>query len=254
MPDQRTSPWLPFGVHADAPIRLLCLPHAGAGASAFRSWRRGLPPAIGLCPVQPPGRERRQAERPFSQVRPLVRELASQVVSSVATPYAIFGHSTGALAAFELAREIRRLGAPGPVHLFVAGRRAPHLPICRSDLARLSLPELAALLRELGGTPPDLLADTDLLAMMQPMLAADFEVNENYEFAAEDPLSVPITAFAGTTDTGADVTMMTAWREQTTAEFAIHALAGGHFAIFDHAETVHAAIATALGLTADMSQ
>ena len=174
------------------------------------------------------------------------------MVSSVATPYAIFGHSTGALASFELAREIRRLGAPGPVHLFVAGRRAPHLPIRRSDLARLSLPELAALLRKLGGTPPDLLADTDLLAMMQPLLAADFDVNENYVFAAEDPLSIPITAFAGTKDTGADVTMMTAWCEQTTAEFAIHALAGGHFAIFDRAETVHAAIVTTLGLNVGM--
>jgi medium-chain acyl-[acyl-carrier-protein] hydrolase len=254
VPDQRTSPWLPFGVHSDAPVRLLCLPHAGAGASAFRSWGRGLPPTIGLCPVQPPGRERRKAEMPFSQVVPLVRELASQVVSSVAIPYAIFGHSTGALASFELAREIRRLGAPGPVHLFIAGRRAPQLPIRRSDLARLSLPELAALLRKLGGTPPDLLADTDVLAMIQPLLAADFEVNENYEFAAQDPLSVPITAFAGTTDSGADVTMMTAWREQTTAEFAIHALAGSHFAIFEHADTVHAAIATALGLNVGMSR
>lgn len=254
MSDQRTSPWLPFGVHSGAPVRLLCLPHAGAGASVFRSWGRGLPPAIGVCPVQPPGRERRRAERPFSQVRPLARELAGQVVSSVATPYAIFGHSTGALASFELAREIRRLGAPAPVHLFVAGRRAPQLPIRRTDLARISPADVAALLRELGGTPPDLLADAELLAAMQPLLAADFEVNENYEFAPEDPLSVPITAFAGTRDTGADVTMMSAWREQTTAEFAIHALAGGHFAIIDHAETVHAAIAAALSLNADMSR
>ncbi len=140
------------------------------------------------------------------------------------------------------------------MHLFVAGRRAPQLPIRRSDLARLSPAELAALLRKLGGTPPDLLADTDLLVAMQPLLVADFEVNENYEFAAQDPLSVPITAFAGTRDTGADVTMMTAWREQTTAEFAICALAGGHFAIIDHAEAVHAAIAAALGLNLDLSR
>ena len=250
MPDQRTSLWLPFGAHPDATVRLLCLPHAGAGASAFLSWGRGLPPEIGLCPVQPPGRDRRMSEEPFTCVQPLVRELAGEVVARVASPYAIFGHSTGALAAFELVREIRRLGAPGPVHLFVAGRRAPQLPIRRSELGRLSLQELADLLRKLGGTPPDLLADRDMLAMMQPLLAADFDVNEDYQFVAQDPLDIPITAFAGTSDAGADVAMMTAWREQTTTEFAIHPLDGGHFAIFDHASTVHSAITTTLGQNA----
>lgn len=247
MPDQRTSRWLPFGAQPHASVRLLCLPHAGAGAAAFRNWGRGLPDAIGLCPVQPPGRERRMSEEPFSTVQPLVRELAAETVRCVALPYAIFGHSTGALAAFEFCREIRRLGAPSPVHLFVAGRRAPQLPIRPSELGRLSLPELADLLRQLGGTPPDLLADAAMLAMMQPLLAADFEVNENYHFTPQDPLAVPITAFAGTKDKGADVAMMTAWREQTSAEFAIRALDGGHFAIFDHAAAVHATIADALG-------
>lgn len=244
--DRRTSLWLPFGSCPDAAVRLLCLPHAGAGASVFRGWGRGLPPAIGPCPVQPPGRERRMSEEPFTAVQPLVRQLAAEVVASVASPYAVFGHSTGALSAFELIREVRRLGAPGPVHLFVAGRRAPQLPIRRSELARLSLPELADLLRRLGGTPPELLADMDLLALMQPLLAADFSVNEDYEYAAQDPLSIPVTAFAGASDAGADVAMMTAWHEQTTAEFAIHPLDGGHFAIFDHVSKVHAEIAAAL--------
>jgi len=99
------SPWFPFGTRPDAPIRLLTLPHAGAGASVFRAWGQGMPEPVAVCPVQPPGRERRYGEPPFTQVAPLVRELAGEISASVRTPYAILGHSTGALCAYEVVRE-----------------------------------------------------------------------------------------------------------------------------------------------------
>jgi medium-chain acyl-[acyl-carrier-protein] hydrolase len=242
------SPWFPFGTQPDAPVRLLTLPHAGAGASVFRTWGRGLPEPIGVIPVQPPGRERRYGDPPFTRVGPLVRELATMITDEVAPPYAILGHSTGALCAFEVTRELSRRGNPQPVHLFVCGRPAPQFPRERSDLARLSVPELAGFLRELEGTPEAILNDLGLLARMQPTLAADFDVNECYTFTAGDdtPLDVPITAFAGRTDPVAVTEPMAAWAQHTSASFRIHVLEGGHFAIFEHAPAVHAAIAERL--------
>nr|WSX50173.1 thioesterase domain-containing protein [Streptomyces sp. NBC_00974] len=119
------TPWLPFGAGEGAELRLLCLPHSSAGAFAYRAWGAGLPDWIGLAPVQPPGRETRRAEPPLDEVGPLAAALAEAVAASVEGPYAVFGHSTGAICAFELCRALRRIGAPLPVHLFVAGRRAP---------------------------------------------------------------------------------------------------------------------------------
>lgn len=238
--------WFPFGTQPDAPVRLLTLPHAGAGAAVFRAWGRGMPEPVSVCPVQPPGREGRYAEPPFDRVGPLVRELAGEITASVRPPYAILGHSTGALCAFEVVRELLSTGGPLPVHLFVCGRPAPQHPLSPSELTGLSTPELESFLRRLEGTPEAILSDHGLLKRMQPILAADFAVNECYTFEPGMPLDIPITAFAGRTDPCADEELMAAWKDHSAAGFAMHVLDGGHFAIFDHATRVHAEIAATL--------
>jgi surfactin synthase thioesterase subunit len=133
-----------------------------------------------------------------------------------------------------------------PVHLFVSGRRAPQIPLKRDDLAALSLPELAVFLKQMGGTPDEVLADHDLLAALQPILAADFAVNQDYDYVPEAPLNIPVTAFAGTDDAGADGGLMAPWREQANGDFALCELAGGHFAVFSRRAEVHARIAADL--------
>ena len=232
------SPWLPFGVAQDTEIRLLLLPHAGAGATVFRAWSSGLPSFIGACPVQPPGREKRRREPSLRSADAIVALLAPEVMSAVKPPYALFGHSTGALCAFELARQIRRLGGPTPAHLFVSGRRAPQLPMARTPIGGLSPEELSAVLGRLGGTPEQVLAEPAMLAMIQPLLAADFAVNEDYSYHPESPLDLPNTAFAGSADGTATPEQMTGWAEQTSGEFNAVTLSGGHFSIFDQSRTV----------------
>jgi surfactin synthase thioesterase subunit len=240
------SPWFPFGTGGDAPVRLLCLPHAGAGASVYRAWSRGLPAWITTCPLQPPGREKRRSEMPITSARELARQLAPEIIRTVRLPYAIFGHSTGALCAFEVSREIRRLDGPLPVHLFVAGRRAPRIPMTRSELAGLGAGELAELLRKLGGTSEHVLASPQLMGLLQPLLAADFQVNEVYAYSAEPRLPVPITAFASTRDHFAATDDVAGWQDETGAGYTQLVLEGSHFAIFDHAPAVHEQIAADL--------
>jgi surfactin synthase thioesterase subunit len=239
--------WLPFGAPVGEQPKVLCFPHAGAGASVYRNWAEGLGQrGVAGCPVQLPGRERRLAEPPFTSVGTLARALAREIVADVTGPFALLGHSTGALSAFETARELRRIGGPQPLHLFVSGRGAPQIPLERHDLADLSLPELADALRRLGGTPEAVLSEPGLLAALQPVLAADFWVNEVYDHRPEPPLDIPITAFTGDLDAGAGLPVMTAWEIHTSVSFQLHKLPGGHFALFEHADQVHAHIAEAL--------
>ncbi|MFC7386531.1 thioesterase II family protein [Sphaerisporangium rhizosphaerae] len=238
--------WLPGPVAAGARLRLLCLPHAGAGASAYRRWGAGLPAWIGAVPVQPPGRETRLGERPYRDCRALVRDLAGEVAPTLSRPYAVFGHSLGALLAYELVRELIERGCPPPARLFVSGRKAPQLAETLPRLAGASLDELAGLLSLLGGTPPELLGDRKVLALMAPVLRADFAVNESHHYAPHAPLEVPITAFAATADARASVADVAAWGARTGAEFRLHTLHGGHFAVLEQATRVHALIAEEL--------
>lgn len=240
------TPWLPFGAGEGSDLRLLCLPHSGAGASAYRAWGTGLPDWIGLAPVQPPGRETRRAETPLDEVGPLAAALAEDVAAAVDGPYAVFGHSTGAICAFELCRALRRAGAPMPVHLFVAGRRAPQIEERSTGLRDMTLDELADVLRHHGGTPDWVLSSREMLAMIHPLLIADFAVSEEYRYTAEAPLDIPVTAFAATEDPRAAVSQLAAWEAQTTREFTLHELAGDHFAVMERAPEVHALIAKAL--------
>src|SRR5215212_799742 len=111
-----------------AAVRVFCLPYAGVGASAFRGWAEAFGPDVELLYVQTPGREGRLREAACATVAELARALASEMTVLLDRPYVFFGHSFGAVVAFETAQELRRRGAPEPAHLFVSASRAPHLP------------------------------------------------------------------------------------------------------------------------------
>src|SRR5690348_12875642 len=116
---------------------LVCLPYAGGSTAAFRSWETALADAIELWRVQLPGRGARIAEPPYTRLRPLVRALAQVLQSATDRPYALFGHSMGALLAYEVALALRADGRPPPRRLIVSGHRAPHLPPPRTPIHQL---------------------------------------------------------------------------------------------------------------------
>lgn len=242
--DEQRSCWLPMRSQSRAAdpgaLPVFCLPHAGGSASAYRPWLGQLPGAA-VLPVQPPGRETRLRDTTFTAMDPLVAELAPIVVDEAAGgPYAVYGHSLGALVAFELVRRIRALGAPEPVHLFLSGCAAPDR--CANDGPRvlgMSEPEVAEMLRKLGGTPAWLLDDPDMRSMIMPAVRADFSVKETYVHRDEPPLSTPITVLASTADPRAEHSLQGGWRTQTTGGFELHTLAGGHFAVFEQAALTH---------------
>lgn len=246
--------WLPFRGQTGAPpgsLALYCLPHAGGGASAYRVWQGRLP-GVAVLPVQPAGRENRLREAPHMEMAPLVRDLADVILADAPSHapdgrYAVYGHSLGALVAFELLREIRRRGGQEPVHLFVSGCVAPHRPFDDGPSVRgMSRPELVGLLRKLGGTPDWLLSDPSVLDMILPAMQADFSVKETYEYYAEQPLNVPITALPSTDDPRAGRDLVAAWRDQTLGRFDLHTFVGGHFAVFEQVKLTHKYITEAL--------
>jgi medium-chain acyl-[acyl-carrier-protein] hydrolase len=212
-----------------ARLRLFCFPYAGGGASVFRSWPDGLPGAVEVCAVQLPGREGRLAETPFSDAGPLTAALHRALRPHLDRPFAFFGHSNGAMMAFELARALRRSGGPMPVHLFASGRAAPHVPFAEPPIHALPEPEFLHEVRRLSGTPDELFEHPELVELLLPLLRADFALAETYGCTDEPPLDVPISAFGGVYDAEVPFESVAAWRDQTTGAFRQRMFPGGHF-------------------------
>ena len=230
----------------DAALRLFCLPYAGGSASVFRTWAAAFAPSIAVCPVQWPGRGTRWREPPVDDLAALVAATASGLDGYVDIPFAVFGHSLGALVGFELTRYWRQRGAALPVALFVSGCNAAHCPSTSPPIATLPDTELFERLRALGGITPEVLDQPELIAFYLPVVRADLAAAETYGYRAEPPLSCPITAFAGTRDPEADRDSVRSWHEHTRGLFTLCELPGDHFFIHSAARDLTAIIAAQL--------
>ncbi len=190
-----------------------------------------MPNEIELASVRLPGRESRWLEPPFKQLRPLVDALADALRPFFDRPFAFFGHSMGALVAYELTRRLVRDGGPAPLHLFVSGREAPYFPNERPLRATMPEAEFRAELKRLGGTPREVLENKEMMDMLTPLLRADFSVIETHVYEAGSPLECPITALGGQDDPDVKREGVEGWRTLTKAAFQTRILPGEHFFI-----------------------
>jgi medium-chain acyl-[acyl-carrier-protein] hydrolase len=217
-----------------ARFRLICFPCAGGSAPSYTPWQADLPPDIEGFALQMPGRSDRFRDAPISDLRTLIREIATAVRPLLDRPAIFFGHSLGALLSFELVRELRRQRAPLPVRLWVAGRGAPQVPDRDSPIAHLPDAEFIEKLRSLGGIPDEILDHQELLELVLPVIRADMLLHEKYGYYDEAPLSCPIIALGGRQDREVLPEDLEAWAPQTCSQFEVHWFDGGHF--FVHAE------------------
>jgi medium-chain acyl-[acyl-carrier-protein] hydrolase len=214
-----------------ARMRLFCFPYAGGNSSLFHDWNQHLPGSVEICTAQLPGRGVRTREPAFTALRPLIETLGPAIFPLLREPFAFFGHSMGALIAFELSLYLRRQYGLTPSHLFVSGRRAPQLLKREPVLYNLPHEELISELRRLDGTPLEALDHPELMELMMPLLRADFALVDTYEYRPEPPLECGITAYGGSQDQEVSREELEAWRPQTISEFQLRILPGGHFFI-----------------------
>jgi medium-chain acyl-[acyl-carrier-protein] hydrolase len=231
--------------HRDRPdLRLFCFPSAGAGATAYRDWPDLLPESVEVVAIQLPGREDRLREPAFSALDPLVRALGQVLRPYLDLPVALFGHSGGALLAFEVARTLEARSRTA-AHLFVSGHRAPQLP-GHSRLRDLPDDAFVAEVTALDGTDPRVFTDPALLRVVLPALRADVAMWETYRYRPGLALTGPITAFGGQSDPIVPEAHVQLWHRQTTGEFRYRIFPGGHFFLHESREQVVAAIAATL--------
>jgi len=230
----------------NATMRLFCFPYAGVGASVYRAWPGHLPGGVELCAVQPPGREGRLREAPFTSICDLIEAAVGGLGPYFDRPFALFGHSMGGLLAFEVARALVARGGTPPVHLFVSGRRAPHLPSPHRPITHLDHDAFVAeMRRRYDGIPEEVLRSPELMELLVPTLRADMMALESYTHVAGPPLECPITAYGGLEDSDATEPEIAAWAPYSRGAFRYRILLGNHFFI----QTSRAAVAGDVGTT-----
>ncbi len=229
------------------PIRPFCIPYSGASAAVYARWALRVPAAIAVHPVELPGRGTR-ADEPFAtDPHRLADRLAEEMTEAhrlgePGSADAVFGHSLGALIAFELAHALIRRDARPPRLLVTSGTSAPAMRDDRAWRRPRTDAEPIADLRALGGTPEEAIASPELMEMVLPVLRADFLMCGAYAFRPRAPLPCPIRVLGGEEET----CRATPWRAggarpppgSVSASFPV-----GHFFIQGHQDAVLARVA-----------
>jgi surfactin synthase thioesterase subunit len=223
--------WLQWPMaRRDAALRLFCFHPAGVGAAVYRQWGLGLPSSVEVAAVQLPGRANRLKEPPVANIPLLVDALVSNLAPHFEGRFAFFGHSMGAVLAYELAHALRNRGLPSPSHLILSGRKAPTVPNRFPPISHLPDHDFVTEINSrYGGIAPEILQHQDVLNLLLPCLRADIAALENFVPQVRPPLDIPIAAFGGDRDHQTPVENLEPWRQETTADFGVRVFAGGHF-------------------------
>lgn len=219
-----------FQPQPSARLKLFCFPHAGGGANLFRQWATLLPPEIEVYGLQLPGREYRYKEPPYTNLPELINQISQALHPYLDKPYALFGHSLGALLSYETVRALRRASQLLPQQLFIAAHRAPQLPHRFPPLHHLPPEQFVDEVdKRYQHIPEQIKNSREAMSLFTPMLQADFTLYEQYNYQREEPLACPIFVLGGRTDALVSRTELRSWRLQTTASFQLRMFPAGHF-------------------------
>lgn len=213
-------------------LNLYFLPFAGGSKYSYHNFVKNAPAEINIIPVEIPGRGSRFREQLLTNIHEIADDVFSQICDGLDVPYGIYGHSMGSLLGYLVTKRILAKGLPAPLHLFFTGASAPSVE--KDTVMRYLLPkeEFRAELKQLGGSPDEILSDDNLMDFFEPILRADFEAVETYDYQPTEPFSLPVHIIIGTNE---KVTYEDAikWQEETLQKIKVQQLPGGHFFIFD---------------------
>jgi surfactin synthase thioesterase subunit len=234
--------WLrPFRRVTGSRVEMVFLPHAGGSATFFRKLADALPPRVDMSAVQYPGRQDRRGERPIDSIPVLATQIAQVLSPRMSRGLVLFGHSMGAVLAFEAARHLERDTGQPLTGLMASGRRAPS--IHAGESLRLGGDVgLREELRALGGTDDEFLRIPELWDMIAPTLRADYQAIESYRYVPGPPLGCPVSVLIGDRDPRVSVAEAQAWQQHTSNRFRLRVFPGGHFYLADPAPELTSAI------------
>jgi surfactin synthase thioesterase subunit len=234
-------------------VTLFCFPFAGGNAYSYRSLEQSVHHQIKVVPLEPPGRGRRTLESRLTNIHEIADDLLACIRPSLDKPFALFGHSMGALLAYLVSCRLVKENLPLPLHLFVSGKGPPHRVSREAEWHTLPLDRFKVKLAGLGGCAQALLDDEELMAYFAPIIRDDMRAIAEYQHKPAPPLEVPITVMIGASEstTSAEASE---WNDMTTSGCKVMQFEGGHFFIFDHLQEICSVMQSTLAAVNSISQ
>jgi len=228
--DYQGNKWLvSYQESDDANLTLFCFPYAGGNAAVFKSWINYLPKTVNLFAIELPGHGTRLSEKPIDNFKALIEDITKAALPLLSKPYVVFGHSMGAIFAFEFIRHLRKQEKSIPMHMFLSAQEGARF---KHNNPKYLLPnhEFIEYLRKKSGTSEKILASKELMDCLLPMLRLDHKFSETYhlDYQEESPLNCPITVFSGLDDDIKEDALKI-WSSETQSQFEIEYFPGGHF-------------------------
>lgn len=228
--------------------RIFVFPHGGGGVQSFRTWSDYLPEDVELICLDLPGRGKRSAEAAIRSMDVLVSMVTEALREYSDRPFIFFGHSVGALVAYEIARSLEKAGRPSPFHVVVSAHKSADVPADVPPMYIYADDKLADVVRSLGLVPIEALANEELLHnFILPPLRADFELAETYDRNLPTPLRAAISAIGGGQDETVNANDLDEWRRLTTSRFARIMFDGDHFYTHSMTEEVVSTLLREIG-------
>lgn len=221
-------------------VKLFCFPYGGGSATIYHDWKKYLSKNIELHPVELAARGSRMRDPNYDSIDEAADDVLKIIRNDLEiAPYAFFGHSLGSMIAFELAYKIRKEGLPYPIHIFFAGRGAPHMPWHeKKKYYKLQEDEFRKEVMALGGIPKEFLEVPEFMDMLFTLLRGDYKIAETYSFIEKDaPLDCGITLLNATNDE-ASREDIEAWKVHAGKECNVHYFEGGHFFLREETEKI----------------
>ncbi|MEV6963240.1 alpha/beta fold hydrolase [Streptomyces sp. NPDC051207] len=238
--DDATTAWIRrYHPSPGSAVRLVCFPHAGGSATFFHPVSARFSPEVDVVALQYPGRQDRRKEPCVEDIGVLADRVAEEIGGLSGKPTVFFGHSMGAVLAFETALRLEASGANPPRTVVASGRRAPS---ARRD-ERVHLRDddgVVAEMRLLGGTDSVVLGDEDLLRMAMPAIRGDYRAIETYRCPPGRRVRCAVTVLTGDTDPRTTLEEASAWQGHTEGAFRMQVFPGGHFFLVGHQNAVNA--------------
>lgn len=219
-------------------IRLFCIPYAGGSSSTYYRWKDHVDKRIELIPIELSGRGRRFEEPHYSSIEDAVEDMYKSIHSfNDDKPYAIWGHSMGAVIAYELAHLLQKRKRIMPHHLFCSGTSAPDLRVREKQIHNLPDNEFLEEIQKLEGTPNEFFDNQDLVDLYTPILRNDFKIVEQYRFQEKEaPLQTNLNVLYGDEESFKD--QVRGWERHTNYLCRFYEFQGKHFFIFEHVKSI----------------
>ena len=233
-------------------IKTFLLPYSGASKYSYAAYVKSAPSFLEMIPIEIPGRGARAGEEPLTNIHKIVDDVFKQVKKDLWSPYAIYGHSLGSLLGYLLTHKILQAGLSAPLHLFFTGCVAPSLRYRGLVDHLLPRDKFIERIKELEGSPNDILNNQELMDFFLPILRADFQAASEFQYENKPPFDVDMTILIGSDDE-ASYEEALAWQKETRKKIEVKTLPGNHFFIFDHTQEIMEMLAKKINLKLPVS-